>query len=82
MFAVLKGNMKETDKDNKQKRQMKFMLEHSMTKEQQRKLIEDKLERARIYSEAFQKREMLLRGIVSIANEWGNATLPARKTWA
>ena len=61
--------MKETVKDNKQKRQMKFMLEHSMTKEQQRKLIEEKLERARAYSEALKKREILIAGIVSIANE-------------
>ena len=44
----------------KQKRQMEFIRQHTMTKEDQEKMIREKFERARAYSEAFTKREELL----------------------
>ena len=60
LFAVLKGNMKETVKDNKQKRQVEFMQKHTLTREDLRKMIDEKFARARQYSEALAKREMLV----------------------
>ena len=60
MFAVLKGNMKETVKDNKQKRQIEFMKAHTMTREDFRKMIDAKFARAKAYSMAAKKREELL----------------------
>jgi hypothetical protein len=51
--------MKETVKDNKQKRQIEFMKAHTLTKDDFRKMIDEKFARARQYSEALQKREML-----------------------
>lgn len=52
--------MKETVSDNKQKRQDRFMQEHTLTKDQFQKLIQEKTARARALSEAFIKREELL----------------------
>ena len=51
--------MKETVKDNKLKRQIEFMRKHTMTKEDQEKMIREKFERARIYSAALKKQEAL-----------------------
>jgi len=60
LFAVLKGNMKETVKDNKQKRQIEFMKAHTLTREDFRKMIDAKFARAEAYSKALQKREVLI----------------------
>ena len=60
LFAVLKGNMKETVKDNKQKRQIEFMKAHTLTQEDFRKMIDEKFARAEAYSKALQKREVLI----------------------
>lgn len=51
--------MKETSKDNKQKRQIEFMQKHTLTKDDFQKMITEKFARARAYSEALRKREML-----------------------
>jgi 5-bromo-4-chloroindolyl phosphate hydrolysis protein len=50
--------MKEIER--KTQRQSEFMQKHTLTKEETEKLIRDKLERARAYSEAWRKREALL----------------------
>ena len=50
--------MKETDK--KTQRQVEFMQKHTLTPEETKRLIQEKLERARAYHEAFRKREALL----------------------
>ncbi len=49
--------MKETVEDNKQKRQLEFTLKHTLTKEDFRKMIEQKFARAEAYSMAVEKRE-------------------------
>ena len=46
--------------DTKKLRQAEFMQKHTLTREETEKLIRDKLERARAYSEAWRKREALL----------------------
>ena len=51
--------MKETVEDNKQKRQVEFMLKHTLTREDFRKMIDAKFARAEAYSNALRKREML-----------------------
>jgi uncharacterized protein YdhG (YjbR/CyaY superfamily) len=51
--------MKETVEDNKQKRQIEFMLKHTLTREDFRKMIDEKFARAEAYSTALRKREML-----------------------
>lgn len=50
--------MKETD--SKKIRQIEFIQQHTMTHEDQLKLIQEKLKRAQAYSEALRKREALL----------------------
>ena len=50
--------MKETD--SKRQRQAEFLLKHTLTETDRRKLIEEKLARAQAYHEAFRKREALL----------------------
>lgn len=52
--------MIETDKKTKTQRQAEFMQKHTLTREETEKLIREKLERARAYSEAWRKREALL----------------------
>ena len=52
--------MRETGQDNKQKRQTEFTEKHTLTREDLQKLIDEKFARARLYSEAYQKREDLL----------------------
>ena len=52
--------MKETVQDNKQKRQVEFMLKHTLNSDQVKKLIDDKFARAKKYAEALRKREVLL----------------------
>lgn len=52
--------MKETVQDNKQKRQVEFMLKHTLTKEDLRKMIDEKFARAEAYSKALAKREILI----------------------
>ena len=52
--------MIETDKKTKTQRQAEFMRQHTLTPDETKKLIQDKLDRARTYSEAIQKREALL----------------------
>jgi len=51
--------MIETVKDNKQKRQTEFLEKHTLTREDYRKMIDAKFARAKQYSEALEKREML-----------------------
>ncbi len=52
--------MIETDTKTKKQKQAEFMQQHTLTKEDTEKLIREKLERARAYSEAWRKREALL----------------------
>ena len=51
--------MKETVEDNKQKRQVEFMLKHTLTREDFRKMIDEKFARAEAYSNAAKQREKL-----------------------
>jgi hypothetical protein len=51
--------MKETVKDNKQKRQVEFTAQHTLTREQFQKLLDGKFARAQEYHLALRKREML-----------------------
>ena len=51
--------MKETVQDNKQKRQIEFMKKHTLTREDFRKMIDEKFARAEAYSKALRQREML-----------------------
>ncbi len=46
--------------DSKKLKQAEFMQKHTLTKEDTEKLIREKLERARAYSDAWRKREALL----------------------
>ena len=58
MFAARK--MTETDSDKK-KRQIEFTQQHTLSPEQFKKLIEEKIARARVYSQAVvRKRETVL----------------------
>jgi len=51
--------MKEVDVKIKLERQIEFTRQHTLTVEDRRRLIQDKLVRARQYSEAMKKREAL-----------------------
>ncbi len=51
--------MIETVSDNKQKRQEEFTKKHTLTQEDFRKMIDEKMARARVYSMAVEKREKL-----------------------
>jgi hypothetical protein len=51
--------MIETD-SNKQFRQIKFTQQHTLSTEQLKKLIEEKMARARVYSQSVRKREKVL----------------------
>ena len=46
--------------DSKKLKQAEFMQKHTLTKEDTEKLIREKFERARAYSDAWRKREALL----------------------
>ena len=48
--------MKETDK--KKQREAEFIQTHTLTEQDLRKMILEKLERARVYSQAVRKREI------------------------
>ncbi len=48
--------------DSKKQREAEFIRQHTMTEEDFRKMVLEKLERARIYSKAVRKRE--------IAHKW------------
>ncbi len=52
--------MTKTDTKTNTQRQAEFMQKHTLTQEDTEKLIREKLERARAYSEAWRKREALL----------------------
>ena len=45
--------------DTKSKRQAEFVRQHTLTEADLRKMIAEKLERARAYNRALQKREVL-----------------------
>jgi len=53
----LTGKMIENNSNNQ--KQTEFMQQHSLTKQDLRKLIAEKLERARVYSNVKTKREAL-----------------------
>ncbi len=44
--------------DSKKQREAEFIRQHTMTEEDFRKMVLEKLERARIYSKAVRKREI------------------------
>ena len=52
--------MIKTDTNTNTQRQAEYMEKHKLTREETEKLIREKLERARAYSEAWRKREALL----------------------
>jgi hypothetical protein len=45
----------------RKQKQAEFMQTHTLSPEDKRKLIQGKIERARVYSEAWRKREALLK---------------------
>jgi hypothetical protein len=47
-----------TETDNKKQREAEFIHEYTLSKEDLRKMILAKMERARIYSKAVRKREI------------------------
>jgi hypothetical protein len=47
-----------TETDNKKRREAEFIREYTLSKEDVRKMILDKMERAQIYSKAVRKREI------------------------
>jgi hypothetical protein len=51
--------MKEIKVKTKSIKELEFMQQHTLTREDTNKLIRDKFERARAYSEAWQKRDVL-----------------------
>ena len=57
MFAQTKVM---TETDSKKQREAEFMQKHTLTPKEAEQLIKEKLERARVYSEAWRKREALL----------------------
>jgi hypothetical protein len=52
--------MKEIKVKTKSIKELEFMRQHTLTQEDTNKLIREKLERARAYSEAWRKRDTLL----------------------
>ena len=44
--------------DSKKQREAEFTREHTLSKEDLRKMISEKMERARVYSKAVRKREI------------------------
>ncbi len=51
--------MTETD-SRKQIRQVEFMQQHTLSPDQFKKLVEEKIARARVYSQSVRKRETVL----------------------
>ena len=49
-----------TETDSKQIRQIEFMQQHTLSPEQLKTLIEEKMARARVYSQSVRKRETVL----------------------
>jgi hypothetical protein len=49
---------KMTETDSKKQREAEFIRQHTLSKEDVRKMISEKMERARIYSKAVRKREI------------------------
>jgi len=47
--------------ESKKLKDAEFMRKHTLTQEETEKLIREKLDRARAYSEAWRKREVLLK---------------------
>jgi hypothetical protein len=47
-----------TKTDSKKKREAEFTLKHTLTQEDLRKMIFEKMERAKVYSQAVRKREI------------------------
>ena len=47
-----------TETDSKKQRQAEFTRKHTLTEEDLRKMIQEKIERARVYSKAVRKREI------------------------
>ena len=52
------SNESMTETDSKKQREADFIRQHTLTDEDLRKMILEKLERARIYSQAVRKREI------------------------
>jgi hypothetical protein len=52
----VEAKMKETDK--KKQREAEFTRQHTLSKEDLRKMISEKMERARVYHNAVRKREI------------------------
>ena len=55
-FVFGKGIM--TEQDKKKQQDVEFTREHTLTAQDFRKMILEKTERARVYSQAFSKREI------------------------
>jgi excinuclease UvrABC helicase subunit UvrB len=47
-----------TETDSKKQRQAEFTRKHTLTEQDLRKMIQEKIERARVYSKAVRKREI------------------------
>ena len=47
-----------TETDKKKQREAEFIQQHTLSKEDFRKMILEKMERARVYSKAVRKREI------------------------
>ena len=47
-----------TETDNKKQREAEFTRQHTLSKEDLRKMILEKMERAQLYSKAVRKREI------------------------
>ena len=47
-----------TETDSKKQREAEFTLKHTLTEEDLRKMILEKFERAKVYSQAVRKREI------------------------
>ena len=56
VFCFVEAKMKETDK--KKQREAEFTRQHTLSKEDLRKMISEKMERARVYHNAVRKREI------------------------
>jgi hypothetical protein len=46
------------EQDKKKQREIEFTLKHTLSKEDFRKMILEKIERAKVYSQAVRKREI------------------------
>jgi hypothetical protein len=57
-FFIAQRNMTETD--SKKRREIEFTRQHTLSPEQFKKLIEEKMIRARVHSKSVRKRETVL----------------------